>query len=217
MPLITEVHDSLPYIDSEPTPAERAAAESLISSELPQNTSSPHSSLPSLPDHHFSPLIESFLTTDLARIQAKQPSTSIDTARYESLEPPATSPHSDENHPETLTQWRSALSKAYTAQTYLQGRQTNLALLDQFGKNAWLIGNSQLEDVLRGLERELAQTKEQIDLVVVERKNAQEAVGAEIQGLEGGWKRGVGRVLETEVAAEGVRREILEARRAGAR
>lgn len=92
-----------------------------------------------------------------------------------------------------------------------------MALLDQFGKNAWLIGNSQLEDVLRGLERELAQTKEQIDLVVVERKNAQEAVGAEIQGLEGGWKRGVGRVLETEVAAEGVRREILEARRAGAR
>jgi len=70
--------------------------------------------------------------------------------------------------------------------------------------------------VLRGLERELAQTKEQIDLVVVERKNAQEAVGAEIQGLEVGWKRGVGRVLETEVAAEGVRRAILEARRAGA-
>ena len=70
--------------------------------------------------------------------------------------------------------------------------------------------------MLRGLERELAQTKEQIDLVVVERKNAQEAVGAEIQGLEVGWKRGVGRVLETEVAAEGVRRAILEARRAGA-
>ena len=69
---------------------------------------------------------------------------------------------------------------------------------------------------MRGLERELAQTKEQIDLVVVERKNAQEAVGAEIQGLEVGWKRGVGRVLETEVAAEGVRRAILEARRAGA-
>jgi pre-mRNA-splicing factor SPF27 len=34
--------------------------------------------------------------------------------------------------------------------------------------------------------------------------------------LEEGWKRGVGRVLEVEVAAEGVRRQILERRREGA-
>jgi len=71
--------------------------------------------------------------------------------------------------------------------------------------------------VLRDLEKELEAVKTDIDGVVIERKNAQEAVGAEIKGLEEGWKRGVGRVLETEVAAEQLRREILERRREGAR
>jgi pre-mRNA-splicing factor SPF27 len=67
------------------------------------------------------------------------------------------------------------------------------------------------------LERELAERKVEIDEVVIERKNVQEAVGGEVRGLEETWKRGVGRVLETEVAVEGVRREILERRREGAR
>jgi pre-mRNA-splicing factor SPF27 len=88
--------------------------------------------------------------------------------------------------------------------------------LEQFGKNAWLIGNSQLEDVLRSLERGLADTKQEIDMVVVERKNRQEGVSGEIEMLEENWKRGVGRVLDIEVAAEGVRREVLEKRRGGA-
>jgi len=99
----------------------------------------------------------------------------------------------------------------------LGGRQITLALLEKYGKNSWLIGNSQLEDILRGLEKELAETKAEIDGVVIERKNAQEAVGGEVKGLEEAWRRGVGRVLETEVAAEGVRREILERRREGAK
>lgn len=73
-----------------------------------------------------------------------------------------------------------------------------------------------MEDILKGLEREVAAKKDEIDVVVIGRKDAQEAVEAEIRGLEEGWKKGVGRVLETEVAAEGVRREILERRRAGA-
>lgn len=79
------------------------------------------------------------------------------------------------------------------------------------------MGNAQLEDILRGLERELEERKKEVDLVVVERKGAQEGVGGELVGYEEAWKRGVGQVLETEVAAEGVRRMILERRREGAR
>jgi len=74
-----------------------------------------------------------------------------------------------------------------------------------------------LEEMLRGVERELAERKEEIDRVVVQRRAMQEEVAGEIGALEEGWKKGVGRVLETEVAAEGVRREILERRREGAR
>jgi len=36
-----------------------------------------------------------------------------------------------------------------------------------------------------------------------------------MQGLEETWRRGVARVLETEAAAEALRREVLEARRQG--
>ena len=212
MAFTTAVLDSLPYIDFDPTLAERAAAQSLIDAEIPSDTSS-HSSLSQLPAHHFTPLIES----EHLRIQSKQPLSGIDLTRYEAIEPPTTSPDSDEKHPETLQKWRAALAQAYTSHTYLASRQHNLALLEEFGKNAWLIGNSQLEDVLRGLERELAERKTEIDILVVERRNAQEAVGGEVKGLEEGWRKGVGRVLETEVAAEGVRREILERRRRGAR
>jgi pre-mRNA-splicing factor SPF27 len=213
MPLTNTIHDSLPYIDAEPTPSERAAALTLIAAEVGSEQTDSHPSLPALAPQHFSPLIES----ELLRIENKQPLKAIDLTRYEALEPPTTSPHSDEKNPETLMVWREVLQKAYTSQSYLVGRTTNLALLEKYGRNAWLIGNSQLEDVLRGLERELAERKAEIDRVVIERKNAQEAVGGEVKGLEEAWKRGVGRVLETEVAAEGVRREILERRRQGAR
>ena len=47
-------------------------------------------------------------------------------------------------------------------------------------------------------------------------KTKQENVSGEFATLEETWKRGVGRVLETEVAVEGLRREILDKRRAGA-
>jgi len=213
MSLTNAVHDSLPYIDAEPTPSERASALALIAAEVGSEKIESHPSLPPPAPQHFSQLIGS----ELLRIENKQPLKAIDLTRYEALEPPITSPHSDEKSPETLIAWREALQKAYTSQSYLVGRTTNLALLEKYGKNAWLIGNSQLEAVLRELERELAERKVEIDGVVIERKNAQEAVGGEVKGLEEAWKRGVGRVLETEVAAEGLRREILGRRREGAR
>ncbi|KAM3072240.1 hypothetical protein ACMFMG_009056 [Clarireedia jacksonii] len=199
MPLINAIHESLPYIDNEPTADERAAANALINSEL-SSTTEAHPSLPSLQPTKFSSLIES----ELERVSSSsppQPLKAIDLSRYESLSP---SPSASTSELETL------LSQAYTSQTYLNHRLTNLSLLDQFGKNSWLIGNAQLEDILKNFEREVAQTKDEID-------QRQDEVEAEIKGLEEVWKKGIGRVLETEVAAEGVRREILEKRREGAR
>lgn len=86
-------------------------------------------------------------------------------------------------------------------------------MLEENGKNAWLIGNSQLEDILRGLEKELAETKEAVENVNKERKIAQEAGMGELVGLEETWKRGVGAILDVELAAEGLRLKILEQRR----
>ncbi|CZS90373.1 related to BCAS2 family protein [Rhynchosporium agropyri] len=211
MPLTNAIHESLPYIDAEPSASERASALSLILAEASAHahaSEGTHESLPPFPTQNFTPLLKS----EFARIEAKEAITGISTARYESQDAPDT----DSKSPEALAQWRAALQNAYTSQSYLSGRLSNLNLLEKYGKNAWLEGNRQLEDVLRGLERELEERKGDIDRVVIERKNKQEEVAGEIKGLEEGWKRGVGRVLETEVAAEGVRREILERRREGA-
>lgn len=92
-------------------------------------------------------------------------------------------------------------------------RHENLALLEENGKNAWLIGNSQLEDILRDLEKELAETKEAAETVNKERKLAQEASKGELAGLEESWRKGVGATLDVELAAETLRMQILDQRR----
>lgn len=107
----------------------------------------------------------------------------------------------------------STLARAGASATYLAARRTHLALLDAHGRNAWLIGNWQLEERLKALERELAESKRQIDVLTVQRRKAQEEAGPEIKYLEEAWKNGVGRALETEVAAEELRQQVLESRR----
>lgn len=89
-------------------------------------------------------------------------------------------------------------------------------MLDENGKNAWLIGNSQLEYILGGLEKELAETKESSEEVNKQRKLAQEARYGELSSLEETWKRGVGAILDVELASEGIRMQILEHRRQAA-
>jgi pre-mRNA-splicing factor SPF27 len=204
MPLTIAIHESLPYIDAEPTASQRASAQRLIDAELGSLPTDLHPSIPVLLPSTLSPI----MAAELERAARGEKLSAIDLSRYEALEPPSDS--------KDLSQWKSSLQQAYTSQSHLSTRLTNLSLLEKYGKNAWLIGNSQLEDILRGLERELEERKKEIDLLVVERKSAQESVGGEMKGYEEGWKRGVGRVLEVEVAAEGVRREILDRRRAGA-
>lgn len=50
-------------------------------------------------------------------------------------------------------------------------------------------------------------------MLTVQRRKAQEEAGPEIKYLEEAWKNGVGRALETEVAAEELRQQVLESRR----
>lgn len=70
------------------------------------------------------------------------------------------------------------------------------------------MGNWQLESELRALEREVSAARRDIDLITLRRQRLQRDAGGEITGLDEAWRRGVGRVLEAEVAAEGLRREV---------
>lgn len=134
----------------------------------------------------------------------------VDLSRYEAPDPPSTSGKAPA---EVLDDWRQTLQKAYTSSSHLSTRHENLSLLDEHGKNAWLIGNSQLEEILRDLEKELAETKESTETVHRQRKMAQEARRGELVGLQDAWKRGVGGIIDVELAAENLRMDILEKRR----
>ncbi|KAI9798721.1 MAG: hypothetical protein M1825_005003 [Sarcosagium campestre] len=203
MPLIQESHDSLPYIDTDITQQDRDSVGKEIKSELPADHGTTlHPLIPNLQPSRLSDLLE----REIARKAADEPLTGgIDTSRYEALETPAS--------PTDIDAWREALTRAYTSSTHLQTRLTNLSLLERFGKNAWLVGNSQLEDILRSLERELVAVKEQTDATNRERKRAQEDKRAEFDGLARDWRTRVGNIIEVEVAAEALRREILQKKR----
>ncbi|KAF6826751.1 bcas2 family protein [Colletotrichum plurivorum] len=205
MSALNAFHESLPYIDDEPTQVEREAAEALIRAELATSSPAP---APAYKEPSFSQLFEQ----ELERVASKQPLRVIDLERYQTQEPfPDSGQPSTADDRERLA---DSLRKAYTSYAYLDARAQNLTLLDKWGKNAWLIGNWGLENELKALERDLSETKRQIDILTVARRQQQEEVAAEIKGLEENWKKGVGRTLETEIAVEQLRREVLEEMRA---
>ncbi|KAI9847245.1 MAG: hypothetical protein M1838_000959 [Thelocarpon superellum] len=204
MPLIQESHDSLPYIDPDLSPAAREGANQAINAELTHATTL-HPSIPEAPAIQFSDLIQQ----EISRQAENRPREGgVDLSRYEALDAPTETSAGDE-----AQRWREVLQKSYASSTHLSIRLTNLALLEEFGKNAWLIANAQLEDVLRALESELVARREQTEQVNKARKAGQESVRGELEALNQSWREGVGKVIEAELAAEAVRQEILDRRR----
>jgi pre-mRNA-splicing factor SPF27 len=206
MPLIISQTDHLPYIDAAPSDDALASANALVQEELsPDAATALHSSIPELRKSQFSSLVDAehvFLD------EGKPREIGIDLSRYEALDAPAAG--SD------VAIWRETLQKAYASAEYLRGRETNLALLETYGKNAWLVGNSQLEGLLKGLEVEIEAARIELEGVERERRDKQAGVQGEVESLERGWREGVGKLIEVLAAAEGVRGEILERRRMGA-
>lgn len=206
MPLIQSQTDALPYIDPAPSASALAAANALIQAELaPESTTSIHTSIPTFREPQFSSLVDvehAFLA------EGKPRETGVDLSRYEALDAPEAG--SD------IALWRETLQKAYASAEYLRGRETNLALLETYGKNAWLVGNSQLEGLLKGLEAEIEAARIELEGVERERREKQANVQGEVEGLERSWREGVGKLIEVLAAAEGVKGEILERRRMGA-
>ncbi|KAL6721446.1 hypothetical protein ACLMJK_000549 [Lecanora helva] len=189
-------------IDRPPTPKSIARAKALITASCTSDaTTTTHPLLPPAPGANFSPLIES----ELNRIASKTPLSAIDLSRYEASPTP-----SSDTSPSDAKQ---ILQAAYTNASYLTLRLQALELLEQFGKNAWLVGNSQLEDVLRDVEKELVETRERTEVVNRERKGMQEGARGRLDAAGEEWRTGVGRVIEVSVAVkekEGEWREKLK-------
>ncbi|KAJ4151076.1 hypothetical protein LMH87_011793 [Akanthomyces muscarius] len=198
---IAAYHESLPYIDPEPSAEALAAARALISAELAASPSTEPSSFlaaSSAREPSFTPT----MTTEFERIAAQVPLQPLNLSRYEAQEPPADAPDAA-----TL---RTPLERAYVSASYLAARNQNLQLLDRAGKNAWLLGNYAIEADLRAVEAELAATKREMDLVNAARATRQNEVKGEMQTLEENWRTRVGNVLETEIAVEELRQQVRD-------
>ncbi|POR34617.1 Pre-mRNA-splicing factor SPF27, partial [Tolypocladium paradoxum] len=105
---------------------------------------------------------------------------------------------------------RPVLAAACVSAAYLDARARNLALLDAHGAPAWLLANYHLEHALRRVERELADVRRLVDDVNARRARRQADVRAEMLMLDDAWRKGVGRVLETELAVEQLKAQIRE-------
>ncbi|KAJ4860247.1 breast carcinoma amplified sequence 2 (BCAS2) domain-containing protein [Trichoderma breve] len=204
-------HESLPYIDPEPSSEALSAARALIAAE--QSTFSPPPPSSSSPQEpNFSPAI----AAELARIASSAPSQPLDLSRYEAQElPPPPTKKSTRSKKSSaaasaVEASRQPLSNAFISSSYLSSRAQNLSLLDSHGRNAWLLSNYHLEAELRSLERDLAATKRDMDLLNAARASRQNEVKGEMQGLEQNWREGVGRVLETEIAVQELREQIRQ-------
>ena len=190
-------------IEPDLTEKERAKINTLIAAKIPLDArNSLHLSIRSEPDFRLSELMSQELDRKARGLPIVD---GIDLSRYEA--PQAPSEEAD------VTAWKQSLQTAYTSSIYLSGRVSNLSLLEDLGKNAWLIANSQLEHILWQLEKELEELKSATESVNKARKAAQEDSRGEMTGLEETWKRGIGRILEVEVAVEEVKQQILEKRR----
>ena len=202
MPLIQSATDALPFIDVGPSEEALAAARALIDAESSQDTPRAlHPSIPDAPEPKFSLLLQA----ELDRLETRQENEGgIDLTRYDALDAPAKG---------DVQNWRETLRRAYISAEYLRWREVNLALLETYGKNAWLVGNSQLEDLLKELEREIDTAKTELERVNQARMASQGNVAAEMQNLDETWRRGVGRMIEAQAAGEGLKQEILERRR----
>lgn len=198
----TTVFEALPYVDREPTAEERAAAHALIEAEVGAADPTTASAADIAP---YAPTYTPLLQQEIERAAAGRRLDAIDLTRYEAQD-------DDDDVPSDVARLRPALERAYTAQSYLTARHAHLRLLDGFGKNAWLVGNWQTEAELAAVERELAHSKRNIELVNNERRRMQVEVGEELKGLDATWRRGVSRVLETELAVEKLNQELRQRR-----
>jgi len=205
----TAFFDSLPYIDAEPTPSERTAAESLISAELSllPPPSSPTSRLPPSYTPSFTPTMAALLSFYPATDDANPLHSAIDLTRYD--DPAGASDATLLSSPESL-------ASLCAAHAHLATRHAHLSLLSRYGKPTWLLANAHAEAHLAALDAAAAQARTAVDQVAAARRARQETVLDEVKALEGRWRLGIERMVGVQVAVEEQRERTRELMRAGA-
>ncbi|KAI0271561.1 breast carcinoma amplified sequence 2 [Gloeopeniophorella convolvens] len=194
--------DSLPYYDNDlethPILREKVQHELAVETQKLQQESL-HPRVP--------PAVEIFtnnpiLAAELKRVEARQPLAAIDTSRYQ-LTPSSNAPTSDE-------EWKAALDNAQVQLEHQRIRHSNLALLQQYGNNAWRIHNYLLEADAKKAEALLEELKEQTTSLNRDRKNTQTRLGNQLTSLESRWTELISSILQIELANVALEVEISQ-------
>ena len=202
MPLTLESTDYIPAIDAALDTEQLSSIRSRVQAYLPADYKTRRH--PAI-DTTYTPSFAPSLLAEGARISAQRPrdpGSGIDLTRYEAEALDAADA-------------RAALAAAYSTASHLGGRAANLALLEAYGRNAWLVGNAALEDVLRGLERDVEARRMELERWGEARRAGGAAAKGQLEGLEREWRRAVGGSVDVKVAVEELRVGVLEAKRAG--
>jgi pre-mRNA-splicing factor SPF27 len=77
------------------------------------------------------------------------------------------------------------------------------------------VSNWNSEAELKAIETELKAVVADTEALQAERNARQEGTAAELKVLEESWRKGISGLVEVQVATEGLRQQVLDARRAG--
>ncbi|KZW02053.1 breast carcinoma amplified sequence 2 [Exidia glandulosa HHB12029] len=195
-----DIFDSLPYFDRdlELFPDLKRKVDAELAREAGKTPKQLHPKLPP-PATLFekNPL----LAAELARIEAHKPIPPIDTTRYQLPPPPSGQDASEEA-------WQKALDNAKAQLTHQELRQSNLALLQTYGANAWRLHNYLLEADAKVYEAALEKLREETTELNRERKNYQTRAGQQLSSLETKWTELMSNLLQIEVANTAMEAEI---------
>ncbi|KAL7285711.1 breast carcinoma amplified sequence 2 [Trametes coccinea BRFM310] len=191
------VFDSLPYYDNEleqyPILKEKVERELAREGKPPQTLHPKVPPAPTLFANH--PMLQA----ELERVSNHEPLPPLDTSRYQ-LPAPST--------PENEEEWLAALKNARAQLEHQRLRQTNLALLQQYGPNAWRIHNYLNEATAKNVEKALEDLKNLTVEVNRERKNFQTRLGSQLTSLETRWTELISSILQIEMANVALEVEI---------
>jgi len=188
--MATAIFDALPYYDNdlEVHPELKAKVEK----ELAREGKPPTTLHPKVP-----PPVNLFsqrplLVAELARVEANQPIPPLDTTRHQLPGPLST--------PATEEEWQAAVKNAHAQLEHQRLRQTNIALLQQYGANSWRVHNYLLEATSKQLEKAVEDLTQLTTDLNRDRKNSQTAFGAQLTALETRWTELISNVLQIEMA-----------------
>ncbi|KAH9890947.1 breast carcinoma amplified sequence 2 [Cubamyces lactineus] len=191
------IFDALPYYDDELE--KYPVLKQKVEKELAREGKPPQGLHPKVPPAPTLFANNPLLQAELERVSNHQPLPPLDTARYQLPGPVK---------PEDEEEWLEALKNARAQLEHQKLRQTNLALLQQYGPNAWRIHNYLTEASAKNVEKALEDLKNLTVDVNRERKNFQTRLGSQLTSLETRWTELISSILQIEMANVALEAEI---------